>query len=90
MGAKMLAHEFGFVLLERAGVGFLFRDTHFGQDVKNGFALDFQLSRQIVDSNLAHPFLMFPPFAPTLRDSTEPDSSRVLRTANNEQRMTID
>jgi hypothetical protein len=34
------------------------------QHVENGFALDFQLSGEIVDSNLAHPaFLRSPRFA---------------------------
>jgi hypothetical protein len=33
----------------------LFRDADFRQRVKNRLALDFQLSGQIVDSNLAHP-----------------------------------
>jgi hypothetical protein len=35
-------------------VRFLFGDTDFRQHVKNGFALDFQLTGQIIDSNL-HP-----------------------------------
>jgi hypothetical protein len=36
-------------------------DSSFYQYVENRFALDFQLSRQIVDSNLTHPPLVPPP-----------------------------
>jgi hypothetical protein len=43
-------------------MGFLFRDPNLWEHVKNGFALDFQFSGQIVDSNLAHP-----PFVPPYR-----------------------
>ncbi len=53
-GAKMLADQFGFVFLQRTRVRLLLRDTHRGQHVKNLFALDFQLTGQIIDSNL-HP-----------------------------------
>jgi len=44
-----------FVLFERAGMGFLLGDADFGQHIENGFALDFQLPGQIVNSNLTHP-----------------------------------
>ena len=57
--AKMFPHQFRFVLFKRTGVRFLLRDAHRGQHVKNLFALDFQLTGQIVDSNLTHP-LSFP------------------------------
>src|SRR5271167_1856988 len=40
-------------------MGLLFCDAHFGQRVQNGLALDFQLSGQIVDSNLTHPPFLF-------------------------------
>jgi hypothetical protein len=48
-------------------MGFLFSDTNFRQNVKDGLALDFQLSRQIVDSNLTHPPFLLPP--PLLKSS---------------------
>jgi hypothetical protein len=51
----MLPHQFRFVLFERTGVRFLFRYTDRGQHVENLFALDFQLTGQVIDSNLAHP-----------------------------------
>jgi len=57
--AKMLSHQFGFVIFQRTGVRFLLRDAHRGQHVKNFLALDLQLTGQIVDSNLTHP-LSFP------------------------------
>jgi len=53
-GTEEFADEFGFVLLERAGMRFLFGNADLGQHVKNGFALDLQLTGQIIDSNL-HP-----------------------------------
>jgi hypothetical protein len=49
-----------FVLLDRTGVRFFLRHPDEHQRVENGFALNFQLSGEIVDSNLAHPaFLRF-------------------------------
>jgi hypothetical protein len=57
--AEMFPHQFRFVIFQRTGVRFLLRDTHRGQHVKNFLALDFQLTGQIVDSNLTHP-LSFP------------------------------
>jgi len=48
----VLAHEYRFVVLDGAGVGFLFRHSNFRQRVENGLAFDFQFSRQIVNSNL--------------------------------------
>jgi hypothetical protein len=53
--AEMLPHQVRFVIFQRAGVRFLLRDAHRGQHVKNFLALDFQLTGQIVDSNLTHP-----------------------------------
>jgi hypothetical protein len=53
--AEMLPHQVRFVIFQRAGVRFLLRDAHRGQHVKNFPALDFQLTGQIVDSNLTHP-----------------------------------
>jgi hypothetical protein len=57
--AEMLSHQVRFEVFQRTGVRFLLRDTHRGQYVKNFPALDFQLTGQIVDSNLTHP-LSFP------------------------------
>jgi len=52
---EMSPHLVGLVVFKGAGMGLLFRDPDFCQYVENGFALNFQLSGQIVDSNLAHP-----------------------------------
>jgi len=62
---EMLPHQFRFVLFQRTGVRFLLRNAHRGQHVKNFFALDFQLTGQIVDSNLTHP-PSFPLLAPLI------------------------
>ncbi len=63
--AEMFPHQFRFVIFQRTGVRFLLRNTHRGQHVKNFLALDFQLTGQIVDSNLTHP-PSFPVLAPLL------------------------
>jgi hypothetical protein len=55
VGPDMLTDEFCLVLLKRAGMRFLLRDTNYGKNVKNCLALDLQFSCQIVDSNLTHP-----------------------------------
>lgn len=52
---EVRAYFFRFVVLERAGMSFLFRDAHNRQHVEYGFALNFQFPCQIVDSNLTHP-----------------------------------
>ncbi len=57
--AEMFSHEIRFVVFQGAGVRFLLRDAHRAENVKNFPALDFQLTGQIVDSNLTHP-LSFP------------------------------
>jgi hypothetical protein len=57
--AEMLAHQIRFVVFQGTRVRFLLRHAHRGQHVKNLSALDFQLTGQIVDSNLTHP-LSFP------------------------------
>jgi len=41
----MRAHTLGFVGLNRAGVGLFLRNPDFRQCIKNGLALDFQLTR---------------------------------------------
>jgi hypothetical protein len=43
------------ILFQRTGVRLLLGHPYIGQYVENSFALDFQLSGQIVDSNLTHP-----------------------------------
>ena len=50
----MLAHQIRFVFFQRTRVRLLLGNAHRGQHVKNLFALDFQLTGQIIDSNL-HP-----------------------------------
>jgi hypothetical protein len=52
---KLPANLFGFILFERAGVGLARCQAKLRQYVKNLAALDFQFSREIVDSNLTHP-----------------------------------
>lgn len=49
----------GFMVLKGTGMGLFFGDPGLHQHVKNGLALDFQFSSQIVDSNLAHPPFRF-------------------------------
>jgi hypothetical protein len=53
-GTKMLANQLRFVLFQRTGVRLLLGNAHRRQHVKNFLALDFQLTGQIIDSNL-HP-----------------------------------
>jgi hypothetical protein len=54
VGTKTLAHQFRFMLFQRTGMRLLLGYADLGQDVKNGFTLDLQLTGQIIDSNL-HP-----------------------------------
>ncbi len=53
--AQVSANFLRLMLFERAGVRLLLGNPDFCKRIENGFALDFQLSRQIVNSNLAHP-----------------------------------
>ena len=59
-GAKMSSDFFGLVLLQRTGMRLLLGDPQLRKDIGDRLAFDFQLSGQIVDSNLTHPPL-FPP-----------------------------
>jgi hypothetical protein len=59
VGTETLAHQFGFVLFQRTGMRLLLRNADLGQDVKNGLALDLQLTGQIIDSNLHPLFVSF-------------------------------
>jgi len=52
---KLPAHLLGLIVFNRTGVSFAFTQAELSQDIKNLLALDFHLSREIVDSNLAHP-----------------------------------
>jgi hypothetical protein len=52
---KMSANLFGFIFLQRAGVGLACAQAEFRQYIKNLPALDFHLAREIVDTNLTHP-----------------------------------
>jgi hypothetical protein len=52
---EVRANLLGFVLFNRAGVSLSLTQAKLSQYVKNLTALDFQFSREIVDSNLAHP-----------------------------------
>jgi hypothetical protein len=58
--AEMAPHLFRFVLLERTGMRLLLGHSDERQHVENRLALDFQLSGEIVDSNLAHPAFLVP------------------------------
>lgn len=51
----MRAYFLRFVVFERTGMCLLLGDADFGQRIENRFALYFQLSCQIVNSNLTHP-----------------------------------
>jgi|HubBroStandDraft_6_1064221.scaffolds.fasta_scaffold159713_2 hypothetical protein len=59
-GADVHPHFLRFVLFQRTGVRLLLRHSYRCQRVENGFALNFQLSGKIVDSNLTHPAFRFP------------------------------
>jgi hypothetical protein len=52
---EMGTHFFRFVGFERAGMRLLGGDAGHNQGIQNRLALYFQLSCQIVNSNLAHP-----------------------------------
>jgi hypothetical protein len=52
---KVGPHLHRFVLFKGTGMGLLLGDPDFGKHIEDRLALDFQLSGQVVDSNLAHP-----------------------------------
>ena len=74
--AQMDPHFIRFMILERTGMGLLLRHPDGGQRVENGFALNFQLPGEIVDSNLAHPAFLVLRVA--LRSSSQPHGVIVL------------
>jgi hypothetical protein len=55
---QFLAYFLRLVVFQRTGMGLLLGDPDFCKHIENGLALDFQFSRQIVDSNLTHPPLL--------------------------------
>ena len=52
---ELPANLVSFVVFDRTRVRLAFAQTEFREHVKNLPALDFQLAREIVNSNLAHP-----------------------------------
>jgi len=66
---KLPANLLRFILFQGAGVGFAGAQTEFSQYVKNLLALDFQLAREIVDTNLTHPPLFKNPMSKALSRS---------------------
>ena len=63
-GTKMSPYLRCLVLLQRTGMRLLLGDPQLRKDVGNRLAFDFQLSRQIVDSNLTHPPLFASELSP--------------------------
>jgi hypothetical protein len=57
--AEAGTHFIRFMVFERTGMALLLGDSDFRKYIENRLTFDFQLSCQIVDSNLAHP-----PFRP--------------------------
>jgi hypothetical protein len=57
-------------VFQRTGVRFLLGDTDDRQHIENRLALDFELSGEIVDSNLAHPAFLAPRVV--LKSSSQP------------------
>ena len=51
----MSANLAGFIFLQRTGVGFDSVHAEFRKNVDNRARLNFQLAREIVDTNLTHP-----------------------------------
>jgi hypothetical protein len=56
----MGSHFFRFMLFKRTGMRLLLSHSDKRKHVENGFAFDFQLPCEIVDSNLTHPAFLFP------------------------------
>jgi hypothetical protein len=69
-GAEVDPYFFCFVFLQRTGVGLFLSHPDHWQHVEDGFAFDFQLPGEIVDSNLAHPAFLFP--RAVLKSSSRP------------------
>ena len=73
---KVSAHLLGLIGLDGTGVGLYLSHANCRQSVQNGSALDFQLPREIVDSNFAHPSPFLFPCAVSC--SYQPHRSRNL------------
>ena len=76
-GLEISPHCFGFVVFERTGMGFLFRDANQWQHVQYGFALNFQFPGQIVDSNLTHSPSLFLVSAMLSSSTSRPELNRL-------------
>jgi hypothetical protein len=61
-GAKVCAYLLRFMFFQRTGMRLFLGYADERQRIENGFALDFQLSGKIVDSNLTHPAFRFSAF----------------------------
>src|SRR5215469_3795330 len=72
-------HFFRFVILDGTGVGLLLSHPDLRQRVKNGLALYFQFSGEIVNSNLTHPAFSLLP----VRSSSLPLGVHSHRVENN-------
>jgi hypothetical protein len=77
--AQVCSNFFGFVFFERAGVSLFLGDSDNREHIQNGFALDFQFSCEIVDSNLTHP--PFPVLRVLTRSSLRPHGVSLLALA---------
>jgi len=58
-GADIHTYFLGFVLFQRTGVRLFLGHSDQRKRIEYGFALDFQLSGKIVNSNLTHPAFRF-------------------------------
>jgi len=56
----MGSYFFGFMLFKRTGMRLLLSHPDDREHVENGFAFNFQLPCEIVDSNLTHPAFLTP------------------------------
>jgi len=63
---EMFPDEFGNVIVQRAGMGFLLGHAQFGEQVENPLRLYLKLPRQFVDAGFSH----------ILSDKTEAHSTR--------------
>jgi hypothetical protein len=63
MLGKILLYPLRFIFFDGTGVGLLLGYSDLDKNIENRFALDLELSGQIVDSNLMHSAL-FPPLFP--------------------------
>ena len=64
MLGKILFNALGFIFFDGTGVRFLLGYADLKKNVENRLALDLELSRQIIDSNLMLHSALFPPLCP--------------------------